>query len=56
MRKCISFKEKEKYLYLHLLKKRNASDYIKDLIEEDINKKTSKIIVEEIAEDEELTW
>lgn len=53
MRKCISFKEKEKYLYLHLLKKRNASDYIKDLIEEDINKKASKI---EISEDEELTW
>lgn len=53
MRKCISFKEKEKHLYLHLFKKRNASDYIKDLIEADINKKASKI---ETVDDEELTW
>ena len=56
MRKCISFKEKEKHLYLHLLKKRNASDYIKDLIEADINKKASKIIIEDTAENDEITW
>lgn len=34
----ISFKENEIYLYNHLKSKRSASNYVKDLIEDDIKK------------------
>ena len=55
MRKCISFKKKEEHLFLHLMSKRNASDYIKDLIEADISKTEVKAVKEEV-EREEITW
>ena len=38
----ISFKESELELFLHVKAKRNFSDYVKDLIEEDMRKETKK--------------
>ena len=57
----ISFKESEKELLEFLKSKRSASNYIKDLIEEDMHKKEVKDTkshknTEETAENEEFTW
>lgn len=57
----ISFKESERELLEFLKSKRSASNYIKDLIEEDMHKKEVKDTkshnkTEEIAENEEFTW
>lgn len=38
----ISFKESELELFLHVKAKRNFSDYVKDLIEEDMRKQLKK--------------
>ena len=38
----ISFKESELELFLHVKAKRNFSDYVKDLIEEDMRKQSKK--------------
>lgn len=42
MKKCISFKQSELYLYQYLITKRSPSNYIKDLIEADIKKECIK--------------
>lgn len=57
----ISFKESERELLEFLKSKRSASNYIKDLIEEDMHKKEVKDTkshknTEETAENEEFTW
>lgn len=36
----ISFKKNEKHIYDYIKSKRNYSDYIKDLVEEDMKKNT----------------
>lgn len=38
MKLSVSFKESERYLYEYVISKRSFSCYIKDLIEEDLNK------------------
>ena len=38
----ISFKETELELFLHVKAKRNFSNYVKDLIEEDMRKQSKK--------------
>lgn len=43
MKKCISFKESESYLYQYLNTKRSPSNYVKDLIEADIKNKQEEL-------------
>lgn len=57
---CISFKQTELELLEHLRTKRSASNYVKDLIQADIekNNKSTKCNKEEVkkSDNEEYSW